>query len=372
MPPAAKTSAITIYYVGEVIPDCAEVIGGLTVAETLASPDCDWDAVLEKAKTEVRRAGGNGLEILQHYFPGQKGRNCHEIAAYILNIREDGEPVGLSKQAQEQFHDYVVSKEGDTTRCMITENYRDRIVYLYEYHGIMRVCKTPKNKLSAYHTETPIDTSKPQSKKKGEEYRVQIALNGGYTFRTARFSSDITGDYKDYLRKLSHGPDLGASLRINIEYGFNLGLHFDRFSKSHRAAAYAYDDDGNYFEGEISDRHAITFIGGSIGMLSSVTRNNKHFLCMDLLVGYLGYKDEAEEFGQNYKLTGRTVGYGVNFGYDYRITKHIAVGAEVSYIRGALSWVRYDDGAHVRDIDLGKTKEGLQRINLRAGVRFYL
>lgn len=375
MPKVDKHTPVTVYYVGEEIPDCAEVIGVLTVVDKNSSPDCSWDVVIGKAEAETRAAGGNGLEILQHNFPGPKGGNCHEIAAYILNIREDGEPVGLSQQAQELFHDYVVSKEGDTIRCMITENYRDRMVYVYEYHGLMSICKTPKNKISAYYIENPDNLSKPQQIKAEAEkrdYHVQIAVNGGYAFRTAPFASDISGDYKDYLRKLSRGPDLGASLRINLVQGITLGLHYDQFFKAQQIAGYVIDNEGNIYEGTISNAHKITFIGGSLGMLTSVSRNKRHYLCMDLLLGYLGYEDKAEEFGQSYTLSGKTLGYGLGIGYDFKITRHIAVGAEVLYIKGALSEMLYENGAQRRTIDLSNSKEGLQRIIFKAGLRFYL
>ena len=205
-----------------------------------------------------------------------------------------------------------------------------------------------------------------------KEYNVQIALNGGYAFRTAKFSNDISGAYKEYLRKLMQGPDLGASIRFNVKNGFMLGLHYDRFSSSNAMDAYAYDDDGNYYEGTVSDIHTITFIGMSIGGLSASSRNGKHMLCLEALAGYLGYKDSAEEFGYKYTLSGQTIGLGIGFGYDYRITQHVAIGAEASYLMGALSKVTLDDGMHKEVIDMGNSREGLQRFNIKGGIRFYL
>jgi hypothetical protein len=90
------------------------------------------------------------------------------------------------------------------------------------------------------------------------------------------------------------------------------------------------------------------------------------------LAGYLGYKDSAEEFGYKYTLTGQTFGLGLGMGYDYRLTQHIAIGAEASYYIGALSKVTYDDGTRKEIIDLGNSKEGLQRFNIKGGIRFYL
>lgn len=372
MHPIPNDSEVTVYDIGVVIPENAVVIGDVAVLDRGTTTQCDWETVIATAKQEAREAGGNGIEILQHSKPGQNGSGCHQIIAYILNISDDNEPAELSEAAKEEFHDYVVMKDGDTIPCRITDNANNSISFIYERNGVRRFSRLATSDLQTYYINDPVELARQKAESEKKEYHIQFALNGGYAFRTARFSNDISGDYKDYLRKLSHGPDFGASLRINLTDGFTLGLQYDRFSKSQQAVGYTYDDEGNYYEGNISNTHTITFIGASFGALSSYSRNRKHFLCVDLLAGYLEYEDNAEEFGLSYKLTGKTLGYGVGFGYDYRITKHIAIGAELSYIIGALKEVLYDDGITKRAINLGNSKEGLQRINLKAGVRFYL
>ena len=372
MRPVGNDTEVTVYGIGEVVPENAEVIGNVSVLDGGFTTHCDWETVLETAKQEVRAAGGNGIEIVQHSFPGQNGSNCHQIAAYMLNIRDDIEPIALSETAKEYFHDYVVMKDGDTIPCLVTDKTNSTITFLYERNGIRRLTRLPLTDVPHYYINDPVELAKRQAESQKKEYHVQIALNGGYAFRTAKFSNDISGDYKDYLRKLMRGPDYGASLRINLQDGMTLGLHFDQFSSSNAANAYTYDDEGNYYEGIVSNIHTITFIGASMGFLSGTTRNGKHMLSFEGLIGYLGYMDSAEEFDYKYKLTGQTLGYGFGFGYDYRFSKHIAIGTEISYYRGALKMMTFDDGINKRDIDLGNSREGLQRFNIKGGIRFYL
>ena len=85
----------------------------------------------------------------------------------------------------------------------------------------------------------------------------------------------------------------------------------------------------------------------------------------------MDYKDVAEEFGNKYTLSGNTIGIGLGIGYDYMVTKHIGIGAEFSYVMGALSKFNYDNGTTIEVIDLGTSREGLQRVNLKAGVGYY-
>ena len=372
MRPVDNDTEVTVYGIGDVVPENAEVIGNVSVVDGGFTTHCDWETVLETAKQEVRAAGGNGIEIVQHSYPGQNGSNCHQIAAYMLNISDDIEPVALSETAKENFHDYVVMKEGDTIPCLVTDKTDKSITFLYERNGIRRLIRLPLTEVPHYHIDDPVQLANRKAERNKKEYNVQIALNGGYAFRTAKFSNDISGDYKDYLRKLMQGPDYGASIRFNITNGVTFGLHYDRFSSSNAGYFYTYDDEGNYYEGPVSDIHSITFIGVSFGALTASTRNGKHMLNLEALAGYMGYKDSAEEFDHRYTLAGHTFGLGLGFGYDYRITQHIAIGAEASYYIGALSKVTYDDGTRKEVIDLGNSKEGLQRFNIKGGIRFYL
>jgi hypothetical protein len=59
---------------------------------------------------------------------------------------------------------------------------------------------------------------------------------------------------------------------------------------------------------------------------------------------------------------------GVALDYDYMLSKHIGIGAGFSYCGGLLSKVYVNNAEE----DLGQNKIGLGRINLTAGVRFYL
>lgn len=372
MHPVGNDTEVAVYGIGDVVPENAEVIGNVSVLDGGFTSHCDWETVLETAKQEVRASGGNGIEIVQHSYPGQNGSSCHQITAYMLNISDDIEPIALSEEAQEDFHDYVVMKDGDTIPCRITDKTNNTITFLYERNGIRRLTSLPLTDVPHYYIDDPVELANRKAESQKKDYNVQIALNGGYAFRTAKFSNDISGDYKDYLKKLMQGPDYGASIRFNIKNGITLGLHYDRFSSSNAAYVYTYDDEGNYYEGNVSNIHTITFIGLSLGALTANSQNGKHMLNVEGLAGYMDYKDGAEEFGYKYTLTGQTFGLGLAFGYDYRLTQHIAIGAEASYYIGALSKVTYDDGTRKEVIDLGNSKEGLQRFNIKGGIRFYL
>ena len=157
MHPVSNETEVTVYGIGDVVPENAEVIGNVSVVDGGFTTHCDWETVLETAKQEVRAAGGNGIEIVQHSYPGQNGSNCHQIAAYMLNISDDIEPIALSETAKENFHDYVVLKEGDTIPCLITDKTDKTIAFLYERNGIRRLTRLPLTDVPHYHIDDPVE-----------------------------------------------------------------------------------------------------------------------------------------------------------------------------------------------------------------------
>lgn len=363
--PRDNTANVVVFDVNEMVPDNAEIIGNLHVTDPGFSWGCDWEAVLEKAKSEVRAAGGNGLEITNHIYPNQY--SCHQIFGNILNISNDIQHVELSEAAQQSFHDYVVLKEGDTTRCRITDENQNLLAFIYERQGVARNAVVPKDKIIAYHIDDPVALAEQQYQRDKKQFTARFGFEGGYAFRTARFASGMTSDYKDYLRKLMRGPVLGANVRFNVDNMYSIGIHYDRFMSKNAAYAYMYDDDGNYYEGTISDDHTINFIAASFGYFM-YSKNSKHRFFAEYLIGYMNYVDNAVEFGEAYTVKGATLGMGAVIDYDYMLSEHVAIGAGVSYYFGALSKA-YINGY---EQNLGNNREGLQRVNLKAGVRFYL
>lgn len=362
--PLDNTTEVSVYDLGEVVPGCAEIIGRVRVQNGFGSR-CEWERILETAKTTARNAGGNGIEIIQHIYPGEIDF-CHIIVAEILNIDPNKEPVELSEEAKQNFHDYVVLKEGDTTRCAVMDETNSNLSFVYEVQGVKRWANLPKDKILAYHIDDPVALADLQYQRNKKVYHVRFGFDGGYAFRTARMADGLSNDYKEYLRKLTRGPVLGANVRFNIDNNYSIGVHYDRFMSSNSVYAYAYDDEGNYYDGIVSDDHTINFIAASFGYFGC-SANKKHRLFSEYLLGYMNYVDNGVQFGDSYTIDGATFGMGFVFDYDYMLTEHVGIGAGASYYWGVLTKAKLNG----YEQNLGDSKEGLQRINLKAGIRYY-
>lgn len=85
---------VIVIGLAEKTPPTAIEIGTVEIGDTGFSTNCKWAVVIEKAKTEARKVGGNVLKIIKHIPPSIMGSSCDRITAKILKIQD---AVELSK-----------------------------------------------------------------------------------------------------------------------------------------------------------------------------------------------------------------------------------------------------------------------------------
>lgn len=83
------TSLVAVLPIGSKVPNKAIVLGTLKVGDTGFSTNCDLNKVLEKAKSEARKVGGNAIIITKHKLPNPSTSSCDRITAQILKINDE-------------------------------------------------------------------------------------------------------------------------------------------------------------------------------------------------------------------------------------------------------------------------------------------
>jgi len=76
---------VIVFGIGEEIPSDAEKLGTIKVGDSGFSVNCNYATVLEKAKTESRKVGGNVLKITKHKRP-DLWSSCHRITADVYKV----------------------------------------------------------------------------------------------------------------------------------------------------------------------------------------------------------------------------------------------------------------------------------------------
>ncbi len=109
---------IRVFGVEEGEPVNSEILGTIKIGDTGFTTNCGWDVVIEKAKMEARKVGGNALKITKHTPPNIWGSSCHQITATILKV--------------DDFDALVCKETVDST--LINADYA--LLHVYRYRGL--------------------------------------------------------------------------------------------------------------------------------------------------------------------------------------------------------------------------------------------
>lgn len=312
LPPLEDDAEVTVYELGDTVPEHSEVLGGICF-----SNNSDWDSMLEIAKKEARAAGGNGLEIQMKYH--------YTISAFILNINDSIAPTLPAKLEKMDFNDYIVTKGGDTIHGAIVNEKTDYITLVHGYNrqGYRKTTSSFKSQLLSYHIEDPVTLAKQQRKwTRLYDCMFAVDMNASQLFKY------INGGEKTIA--------CSSDVRFLLKTATTLGTHY----------RYYYKDD-RFWNG-ITQTH---FIGGSIGVtIPYVIKLDyyldggfdlkptqiKHWVSANFMFGVFLYKVEIEKGNPDYycNVLGHSWGIGGNLGYDYLLTDHFSIGATVGFIIG--------------------------------------
>ena len=79
---------VVVFSMDKAEPDGAEFLGQVKIGDTGFSTNCSYDVVVDKAKLEARKVGGNAIKIVEHKMPSVMGSSCHRITARILQVKD--------------------------------------------------------------------------------------------------------------------------------------------------------------------------------------------------------------------------------------------------------------------------------------------
>ncbi len=269
--------------------------------------------------------------------------------------------------------DLIVTNEGDTINCKITKVKKDVIYFISMQNDELRSNIMHWSKIKAHqfnyfkYSEVPLDKIVTNNKYQN----LRLAFNIGYGYQTAKISESVTSDLEDYVKELRSGYQLGADIAYYFSNNFGIGARYNFFRTSNSMNNIAVEDiDGNIIYGKMSDDVRITFVGPVLS--ARYLTNIKDAFLMNITVGYLGYVNDAVLINR-YKITGNTVGFAFDIGYDFAVAERVNIGFQLSYLVGKLSEFIIDDGSNSQTIQLeDDNQESINRLDFSVGIRFLI
>jgi hypothetical protein len=182
-PPLDYKQEIVVIGLAHPEPENAEVLGQVKIGDTGFSTKCGYDIVIDKAKLEARKAGGNAIKIIEHKPPTAMGSTCHRITAKILKAEniESYKPVEVVDSTLLHadyaiLHIYrnsgvgaLVSYDlhlGDTTICRVKNRWKKSI-------------KVKKDGYNTLWARTEAKKELPMKIEFGREYYIRCAVTMG-------------------------------------------------------------------------------------------------------------------------------------------------------------------------------------------------
>ena len=88
LPPLDFRQDVLVFGLDQAEPENAETLGTVKVGDAGFTTMCTYEIVIDKAKLEARKVGGNAIKIIKHSPPSGFGSSCHSITAKILKVED--------------------------------------------------------------------------------------------------------------------------------------------------------------------------------------------------------------------------------------------------------------------------------------------
>ena len=200
----------------------------------------------------------------------------------------------------------------------------------------------------------------------------RFAVQGGGVYRLGKIKENLGKVEEQHLKNMRWGYSYGADVSYFILENLGLGVKFHNFHSGDSMPVSAIVN-GNIVEGVNEDNIDIYFIG-PIATYRLPSRNRNNAFLARVGLGYEGYYDKGTSLNVEGTIKGKTIGVLYEVGYDFGISKHLSVGAALTFVMGFINAIDLTiKGQGSTHIDLGKNDiENISHLGLNIGLRYNL
>jgi len=267
--------------------------------------------------------------------------------------------------------DLIVTIEGDSLNCVITNLEPGKIYFTFKYKNEIRSTILPlgqvKSRQFNYYPTSEVPADKVVGYENYPPFRA--AIYGGWSYRVAKLADNINSYSEQYIQDLRPGYHYGLDLSCYLSESLGFGFQYTEFrSKNASDDAIIILPNGSKQKVQVRDDITINFIG-PLFCTRLFNANKKNSLLLNFGMGYMGYTDEAF-FINDFTIKGGTVGLCLDIGYDIGLSETFALGFKLSFLNGILDQFDLSYGMVSETVILEEGYyEGLSRIDLSIGLR---
>lgn len=265
--------------------------------------------------------------------------------------------------------DLLLTSEGDSLNVRITKVQRDYLYFTMLQAGKAQKTLMPIEQVTVwekgFYEESGVLALVPEEEKLHSSLR--LALSGGFGYQTAKIIEGVSSAERSFLRGLKSGYQFSGDVQYYFNEMFGAGLKGGFFESKNSADVYMAGGGQTQLTTELN----IFFVGPTFAF-RYYDRDYADAFYACYSIGYLGYRARHEDSYRR-EVTGSTLGFVVDLGYDFALSEKLALGLQLSALSGVLTSFTIDDGYQQQLVELEEDRyEGLGRIELSIGLRFNL
>lgn len=260
-----------------------------------------------------------------------------------------------------EAQDLIVTSDGDSLNCRITKRNAQFVFFTLAQNGQSKNTLLAANKVASVRKAFYGSSTLPEgiSSVSGKDYsKWQFGLRGGYAYRTAKVSNQISSQYQDYMKKLKSGFVLGGDIHYFVSEPLGFGLK------------YSFNKHKNEEGTDVKDDITMHYI--AVSMLNRyILVNPKNSFLLGINLGYQSFKDKTIVIGNPVDITGNSAGFGLETGFVHQLSAGSALHFGLAYNMATLYKIKVGQGAIKQTVKLEKGQyEGLSRLELTIGMKF--
>jgi len=232
--------------------------------------------------------------------------------------------------------------------------------------------------------EIKTDTLTKQEKVKAKLPQFRVGAQIGYGYRNAYItqstyysngvSKPISNSMKEHLQQLNNNICYGADFSYFLKCNIGFGIQYTGIGTCAESSSVLFPfEDGSEIRGSISEKVGIHYIGTYCATRFFLTPNN-HCFFASAGVGYVRSNNDLLINNKGTVIKDNSVAFVAEFGYDFFVTKNLAIGLQASLFLGSLKYFTYiiDNGIITLEESIRQKKRlNLSHLDISLGFRFY-
>ena len=255
--------------------------------------------------------------------------------------------------------DLIVTTTGDSIHCRITKVDNKYTYFTFKYKDEFRQTLIPTTEIRETKRNFFSDPIIPAGMLKNNETKGILLgrMYGGWGYRTAKISSEVSSDAREYLEELKRGFTFGGEMYYYSSETVGYGAVFSIFRTSNEITSTS-----------IADDISISYVGPSV-QTRMRSGDGNIYLLSTVGLGYLKYSDKVKIDNNDITIDAGTLGLMFGFGIDFKINDNFGGTIGINYLQGQLTEITVLADGERETIKLDKKNyESLNRLDINIGI----